>query len=238
VQAAGGAAAAAAGGGRTSEPGGFDSDSRAPDPDPTSDPDSDPSGLRALQSGLLPALQWYSAFTTRVAEWLLPGCAKQLSGSAARRGDPSVLDAFLYPNAQAQAHLPAARVGMGAHYDPGFMTVTLVSKVAGLAVADGDGGGGGEVAWVEAEAEADAATEVLVFLCESLERLMQQRRAEEAQGGGAVGPPRAGVGVAGPAVGRAALHRVDKPAPGSGSEGAPRLSLVYELRSFYDGLEG
>ena len=138
----------------------------------------------------------------------------------------------------------------------GFFTITLVSTVPGLSVLDRACG-----QWVAAESLGEAPCDILIFGCESLERLTQPELAnvvvptkdistdeatepcatEQVIDDEIFAPAiRNPVWVPNlePTLVRAALHRVEKCAGKDEDEGQPRprLSLVYELRSEYDGL--
>jgi len=84
--------------------------------------------------------------------------ARALDDECAARGDASVLDAFRYP---AGADADGADLNMRSHTDPGLLTITLASAVAGLQIRDGG-------AWVDAEAKCGAG-EALVFCGEALQ---------------------------------------------------------------------
>jgi len=186
----------------------------------------------ALRAALRPALAWYEELCLAVCELVLPGLRARLRAEAADKargggggGDPSVLDAFLYPNLARGTAEP----NMSAHFDPGFLTVTVASSTPGLDVEVAGAGGG----WLDIEAHADAGTELVCFFSESMRRAVTTAadawRADDGGSGSAVG------GVPQPVVlaCSAANHRVHRDASAGA---APRSSLVYELRSAYTGM--
>ena len=87
--------------------------------------------------------------------------ARALDDECAARGDASVLDAFRYPAGADAGGDDGADFNMRSHTDPGLLTITLASAVAGLQIRDGG-------AWVDAEAKCSAG-EALVFCGEALQ---------------------------------------------------------------------
>ena len=87
--------------------------------------------------------------------------ARALDDECAARGDASVLDAFRYPAGADAGGDDGADFNMRSHTDPGLLTITLASAVAGLQIRDGG-------AWVDAEAKCGAG-EALVFCGEALQ---------------------------------------------------------------------
>ena len=182
----------------------------------------------ALRAALRPALAWYEELCLAVCELVLPGLRARLRAEAADRArggdDPSVLDAFLYPNLARGTAEP----NMSAHFDPGFLTVTVASSTPGLDVEVAGAGGG----WLDIEAHADAGTELVCFFSESMRRAVTTAadawRADDSSGSAAGGVPQPVVLAC-----SAANHRVHRDASAGA---APRSSLVYELRSAYTGM--
>ena len=79
------------------------------------------------------------------------------AAQAERLGDPSVLDAFLYP------HRDAASLLMRSHADPGLLTLTLASDPPGLEILDRGSG-----RWTAVEALC-ACGDLIVLCGEALE---------------------------------------------------------------------
>jgi len=116
---------------------------------------------RGALHGLRGAAQCATAELHRLAVRLLAtldaGYEATRAAQAERLGDPSVLDAFLYPPRDAASLL------MRSHADPGLLTLTLASDPAGLEVLDRASG-----RW--AAVEALCARGDLIVLCgEALE---------------------------------------------------------------------
>ena len=70
---------------------------------------------------------------------------RERSSQVESRGDPSVLDLFVYPNMAPDV------VNMRAHTDPGLLTLTLCSESPGLQILDRSSG-----LWVDVEASGEA----------------------------------------------------------------------------------
>ena len=141
--------------------------------------------LAPLQAAVRDAVRLLHGLCSTMLREVEPSARHQQAAQAAASGDPSVLDLFLYPNAQPLAN-------MRTHTDPGLLTLKRVSATPGLQVLDAASG-----EWVDVE--ADAAAGDLVLLCSEALQVMS---------GGAL---------------PAAPHRVRH-------AGAPRLSVVFELR--------
>ena len=169
-----------------------------------------------LSTALRPALEWYESFCLALAELLVPGLRARLKAEIAAHGgdDPSVLDAFIYPNLARGTAEP----NMCAHFDPGFITITTASATPGLdAQVDGH--------WLDVEAHADAGTELVCFLSESMRRAVAT--ASDIWDVERAGPQPSIVAC------NALNHRVHR---NTSTGAAPRSSLVYELRSIYTGM--
>ena len=171
---------------------------------------------RGLEQASRQACAELHALCTELLGALAGGRFERRRAEQAERlgGDPSVLDAFLYPAAPSPpeevpppskrartdrrtlaAEAPASvapRCLMRTHTDPGLLTLTLASRPAGLEVLDHGGGG-----WVAAEA-ACGPDDALLLCGEALQILSGGRY-------------------------RACAHRVVQAA-------MPRFSLVFELR--------
>ena len=116
---------------------------------------------RGALYGLRGAAQCATAELHRLAVRLLAtldvGYEATRAAQAERLGDPSVLDAFLYP------HRDAASLLMRSHADPGLLTLTLASDPPGLEILDRDTG-----RWTAVEALC-ACGDLIVLCGEALE---------------------------------------------------------------------
>ena len=116
---------------------------------------------RGALHGLRGAAQCATAELHRLAVRLLAtldaGYEATRAAQAERLGDPSVLDAFLYPQRDAASLL------MRSHADPGLLTLTLASDPAGLEVLDRASG-----RWTAVEALC-ACGDLIVLCGEALE---------------------------------------------------------------------
>jgi isopenicillin N synthase-like dioxygenase len=204
-----------------------------------------------LKLALEPALQRYTSICHAMAGLVLGAEGNQATGGgsivdilcarASRTGDPSVLDAFVYPNRGEE--LKGLQHNMADHFDPGYFSITTASYVPGLDVYDECYG-----RWVDAEAIASSGSELIIFCGESLQRLWQRTQDDDVRcqecvrrdsgdriwadySKGAKGAKGAKPCACDRV--RATRHRVHK----EGDTGTPRMSLVYELRSHHDGLE-
>lgn len=106
-----------------------------------------PKATTDLRNAVTDAILCLHTMSTKVLAALRHGGSTIERGradQAAALGDPSVLDLFWYPNA------PDGEVNMRAHADPGLLTLTLASQVAGLQVRDRASG-----TWVDVEAHCE-----------------------------------------------------------------------------------
>jgi hypothetical protein len=81
--------------------------------------------LAPLQAAVRDAAQLLHGLCAAVLREVEPAAQRQQAAQAAASGDPSVLDLFLYPNAQPISN-------MRTHTDPGLLTLKRASETPGL----------------------------------------------------------------------------------------------------------
>ncbi|KAL1508573.1 hypothetical protein AB1Y20_004672 [Prymnesium parvum] len=128
-------------------------------------PDAQPWGEHAdaplFRRRMLAAAAAMEAIATRCLA-ALPAGRRLCDRLAARRQDPSVLDAFLYTRGEALCGGGGGAMHMEAHTDPGLLTLKRVSAVAGLQVYH-------RGAWLPVE-EAYDQTHLLLLAADQLEQ--------------------------------------------------------------------
>ena len=118
-----------------------------------------------LRAALVAACEMYESLASRLLSRLGGGRYEAARvAQVSTCGYPSVLDSFLYPNSGS-----AVPVNMRTHTDPGLLTLTTASEVAGLQLLDH-----ATRAWIDVEA-ACAPSDVIVMGGDALETMSYGR---------------------------------------------------------------